>query len=389
MTTPRDDRAAAREGRRHQHLQLPHFGAGRADAIRSRSPSPSDPGRFQFPPLPPSPKQSAAEVENDQFRDALAYAPANNMADETVQALAAALQGMKVSSRKPDLPAFDSKNIDIWLKRVDNAYRRAGITDAKDKFAFIEPKFTVDADPRINEFLFGEGTAEEWAEFERYLRDRHGRTKSQQAAVILDGFQRDGKLPSEMFALVKEKIGAITIDEIVKEMVLRELPTDIRRTIHDKVKDMSGSDAVKLADQYFDKDGKPIHKPSPNPINVVADIHDHTAVVDEEDVNAVGGQFLRNNHRFRPQPAQRPPFRKNPSSSRPQNQHTPQNPRPPNPSNKPWNNQKRTHSGNPTVKPANLCHWHLNFGKDAYTCEEGCDKFQSHKAGKARAGRHT
>ena len=139
----------------------------------------------------------------------------NNMADQTVQALAAALQGMKVSSRKPDLPAFDPKNIDIWLKRIDNAYRRAGVTDPKDKFAFIEPKFAVDTDPRINEFLFGDGTAEEWAEFENYLRVRYGRTKAQQASVILDGVQRDGKLPSEMFALVKERVGSITVDDII------------------------------------------------------------------------------------------------------------------------------------------------------------------------------
>ena len=296
MTTPRDERAAAREERRH--LQLPHFGIARGDAVRSRSPSPTTPGRFLFPPPATSPKRSTTEIENDQFLDALTYVPTNNMADQTVQALAAALQGMKVSSRKPDLPAFDPKNIDIWLKRVDNAYRRAGVTDAKDKFAFIEPKFAVDADPRINELLFGEGTAAEWAEFETYLRDRYGGTKAQQASIILDGVQREGKLPSEMFALVKEKIGAITVDDIVKEMVLRELPIEIRRTIHDKVKDLNGSDTVKLADQYFDKNGKPIHKPTANPVNVVTNATDHAVTDDDDDdINAVGGTV----HKKQPQ----------------------------------------------------------------------------------------
>ena len=65
----------------------------------------------------------------------------------TIQALTDALQGMKASSRKPELPNFDPKNVEIWIKRVDNAYRRAGITDPKDKFAHIEAKFEVDADP--------------------------------------------------------------------------------------------------------------------------------------------------------------------------------------------------------------------------------------------------
>ena len=110
--------------------------------------------------------------------------------NDTVQALTTALQGMKVSSRKPELPDFDAKNVDIWLKRVSNAYRRAGITDSQDKFAFIETKFAVDSDPKINELIFSDGTAEKWTEFETYLRDRYGRTKAQQTAVVLDGVQR-------------------------------------------------------------------------------------------------------------------------------------------------------------------------------------------------------
>ena len=68
---------------------------------------------------------------------------------ETIRALTEALQGMKASSRKPDLPAFDQNNIELWIKRVDNAYRRAGVTDPKDKFAHIESKFAVDIDSRI------------------------------------------------------------------------------------------------------------------------------------------------------------------------------------------------------------------------------------------------
>ena len=301
--------------------------------------------------------------------------------DPTVQALTQALQGVKISSRKPELPAFDTKNIDIWLKRVDNAYRRSGVTDPKDKFAFIEPKFTVDADPQINEFLFGDGTAEDWTAFETYLRNRYGRTKAQQAGIILDGVQREGKLPSEMFALVKERVGAITVDDIIKEMVLRELPTEVRRTIHDKVKDLGGSETVKIADQYFDKNGKPIHKSSSHPVNQITDVPDLIDTEDEDDVNAVGRRFNRGNRKFRPQQgqAQKPPFKK-------QGQ---QNPRPSNPSFTPTFSEPRQHKGKPTVKPANLCRWHIQFGKDAFTCEAGCDKFQGSKTGKAQAGRQT
>lgn len=367
MQTPRDLRAAAREDRQH-HLQAPDHlqPLGRSSLLRSRSPSPNGPGHFVFPP-----PQIAAVPQ--QFA---------NMGDQdpTVQALTAALQGVKVSSRKPELPAFDSKNIEIWLKRVDNAYRRSGITDPKDKFAFIETKFAVDADPQINEFLYGDGTAEDWTAFETYLRDRYGRSKAQQAAVILDGTQRDGKLPSEMFALIKERIGTITVDDIVKEMVLRELPTEIRRTIHDKVKDLNGSETVKVADQYFDRNGKPIHKAASHPINHVSNVPDLTETEDEEEVNAVNRRFPKN-RKFRPQQGQatKPPFNK-------QGQ---QNSRPPNPSSTPAFRETRTHKGQPTVKQANLCRWHTQYGKDAFTCEIGCDKYPGSKTGKAQAGRQT
>ena len=371
MSTPRELRAAARD-ERQQHLQPPENPLGRASLLRSRSPSPVGPGYFDFPPIPGV--FAAEQPAPEQFENA------DNMGDPgaTVQALTDALQGVRVSSRKPELPAFDSKNVDIWLKRVDNAYRRAGVTDSKDKFAFIETKFAVDADPKINEFLYGDGTAEEWTAFEAYLRGRYGRTKAQQAAVILDGFSRDGKLPSEMFAAIKEKIGTITVDDIVKEMVLRELPTDVRRTIHDKVKDADGAETVKLADQYFDRNGKPIHRAPSSQVNAVNDVPDLVDTDGEEDVNAVNRRFPRGNRKFQPQQGQKPPFRK------------PQQSRPPNPSFTPAFNEKRTHTGKPTVRPAQLCRWHTQFGKDAYTCESGCDKFQGfQKTGKAQAGRQT
>ena len=143
MPTPREERAAAR-GQRQDLLQIPNHGLGRADIIRSRSPSPIGLGAFNFPPAP-------LPVEPDQFQNVEEHDAANNannMGDqnETIRALTEALAGMKASSRKPELPAFDKNNVEIWVKRVDNAFRRAGITDSKDKFAHIEGKFAVDTD---------------------------------------------------------------------------------------------------------------------------------------------------------------------------------------------------------------------------------------------------
>ena len=381
MSTPRDDRAAAREQR--IHLQIV---ANRLERIRSRSPSPAR----QYPPLPPSPKRSSAEVEEDQFRDALSQ-PQDMAAggdQATIRALAEALQGMKVSSRKPDLPSFDPANIELWIKRVDNAYRRAGVTDPRDKFAHIESKFAVDSDARIQSFIFGEGTEAEWASFTSYLKERYGKSKSQRASILLDGVKREGRMPSEMFAFVKEKIGDLTIDDLIKEMVVRELPVDIQRTIHEQAKSLDGAATTKLADAYFDKDGKPIHKSSSAPVNNVEVETDN----EEDDVNAVN----RGKPRSRPFPPGR-----NQNSRTPWSQGTQQPPRQ-GPQQRPQhvlsqNNrnraapapgEKRENRGAPTVKDVKLCKFHLLYGDSARTCEPTCAMFPKW-SGNGRAGRQT
>ena len=60
MSTPRDNRASAREGRRH--LQPPNIPLGRADRIRSRSTSPVAPSTFNFP-------TTTSNSESNQFED--------------------------------------------------------------------------------------------------------------------------------------------------------------------------------------------------------------------------------------------------------------------------------------------------------------------------------
>ena len=97
--------------------------------------------------------------------------------DELRRIAATALQALTAATsisskpKKPDLPAFDTRNIEIWLKRVDAAYTRAGVTAPKDKFAFLEAKIAVDTNPRINDFLFGDATDARWKEFVEFLKE--------------------------------------------------------------------------------------------------------------------------------------------------------------------------------------------------------------------------
>ena len=183
MQTPRDERAAARDERRNLlEVPIPQFGRG--EIIRSRSPSPSAVanGAFNFP--QPAPLQT-----EEQFEDA--REPRNeNMAysEEDVRRITAAAvetalrnarqeQQNACAGRKPDLPPFDGKRIEEWLRRVENAYTRASIVSAVDKFAFLEGKISVELNPKINEFFNGPATNDNWTALKDYLKKEYGRTR--------------------------------------------------------------------------------------------------------------------------------------------------------------------------------------------------------------------
>ena len=175
MPTPRDNRATARDERRLLNIPLPQFGRG--DIARSRSPSPAAaaPGAFNFP-------QPPAEAEGEQFEDARPFGNANMAYTEedvrriTAAAVETALRNARTeqqnacAGRKPDLPPFDGKRIDEWLQRVENAYTRASIVSATDKFAFLEGKISVELNPKINEFFNGLATDENWTALKEYLK---------------------------------------------------------------------------------------------------------------------------------------------------------------------------------------------------------------------------
>ena len=222
MSDARDTRAAARD-RRQQNLQLPSVGLGRADLVRSRSPSPATPGTFGFP------SPSRREIQEEQFRDALAFNSSATMATpeqlaairdelrneirrEFRQENAAAAAGTPDAiKRKPEIPPFDKEHVDVWIRRTENAFIRALTTTPREKFAFLETKFPVDFNPRINEYLWGTATQESWTGFLDYLRSEYGPTTRQRASVFIDGLKRDGRRPSQYAALLDDKTKGVSI----------------------------------------------------------------------------------------------------------------------------------------------------------------------------------
>ena len=173
-------------------------------------------------------------------------------------------------TRKPELPAFDKANIEIWIRRVENAFIRAGITLVKDRFAFLESKIGIDTDPKITEYLFVPDPDEAtWTSFVAHLKKRYGRTRRQQVQSLITGTEFDGLQPSAVCALMKEKAGKVTVDDLIKEHIYRRLPVELQRQFAQEYETLTSAELSEIADAFYDKDGRPLHSSTTTSVNSI------------------------------------------------------------------------------------------------------------------------
>ena len=294
-------------------------------------------------------------------------------------------QAPKASTRKPELPPFDQKNITSWIRRVENAFTRANITSPKDKFAHLESVMSVDMHPTVNEFFNGTATEENYNSFLGFLRERYGRTKEQRVQSAINGVRRNGRTPTDLAALIDEQVGNVTIEDIKKAHFLAEMPREVRHNLANQPDNSSFKDLAKAAEVYFNRDGTlRAAEPRVNSVNPTAP---HTAVgstsspppspsftppfesVDQttsHDVNAINSRPNSNRSQSRSRDYSKGRGSNNRTSSRP----------------------RTSSSGN------GLCWLHNKHGDEARYCKAPCSHprskamQQQQQAGNARGGRH-
>ena len=322
----------------------------------SRSPSPAPPGQFfAAPSTMATPEQLAA------LRNELRAEVRREIRAETTAAAASMPDAVR---RKPEIPAFNKEHIEIWIRRTEHAYTRAGITGVDDKFAWLETKFPVGTDPKIDEFLYGDATDANWAAFLTYLRKEYGSTKQQRASVFLDGFKRDGRRPSQYAAALIDKTKDVNIDDIRKEMMLREMPAEIRRMMQERIEGLEFKAAAEIADAYFDKEGRPRFTNNQASVNEVSDPEHAAPFPDDDGINAV--------RRF-------PQSRPNGSNQAPRGSSFQR------PNSRP---AEKPNVAKSNIKPSGLCYFHETYHDKAIKCEVGCKRFDEKRfTGNAKAGR--
>ena len=359
----------SRTATRNLQLHIPYVPGPNSIAARgrraSRSPQPAQPEQF-FPANTTDTMATSDQLTaiREQLRNELRDEVRNELRSETAAAAAAIPDAIR---KKPEIPQFDKAHIEIWIKRTENAFIRANISAVNEKFAFLETKFPVGFDPRIDEYLYGDANDTNWSAFLAYLRKEYGTTRQQRASIFIDGFKRDGRRPSQYAAALDDKTKDVTLDDIKKEMLLREMPTDVRRMLQERIDGSSFKEAAKIADNYFDAEGRPKHcSQTPNVSQVSKavnkmSIHEPIFTSDDEepDTNAVG---------FRKKHAEKRPTNRSQQSYKPATPQQSQNSQGP-------QNQKKDDRSKPTPKTNHLCHFHKLYGDTARTCKMGCPRF--------------
>lgn len=155
----------------------------------------------------------------------------------------------------------------------------------------------------------------------------------------------------------------MTLDDLFKELVMRELPPSVRHSLVDRVDTLSAQETAVLADRYFDKDGKQLHT-VPSVSAVQAEEPDVAEYPPENahDINAVHDKAKR---RFPTKAPYTPAF--NPASTPQRKSSFPNKPTQQyrQPQTKPFPNRPK-----PSLK--SICHRHAKFGDETKFCEPGC-----------------
>ena len=312
-----------------------------------------------------------AEIHRIAARAAAEAAAAAVAAAFATQASLTQTVTESIHKKKPDLPKFDPKNVELWIQRMEAAYSRAAILSARDKFAFLESQFEVGFNPKINGFLYGEATDARWEEFLAYLRKEYGRTQQQKAASVLDGISREGRRPTQLLALIDDRLDNVSVDDIKKEMLLRQLPREVRHALSQVAETATASQIAEQADHYFSREGKQLNTEAGVTTNSIQAEEEADASTEDPEINATFGRRSRTRQTF---PAQQ---QQQQSSSRDQRWHGATNPK---------------QNGRSKSRPRLIngeCWYHSTFKEEAIKCDDGCKHKGKTASGNGQAGRRT
>ena len=199
---------------------------------------------------------------------------------------------------------------------------------------------------------------------------------------------------------MKEKAGSVTVDDILKEQLLKQLPPDILKQLVDRVDKLTFEETAKLADSWFDRDGKPLIQTPTTAINHIADApapstHSSTLQAsasaaatpttpyalqegEDTDVNAIRfRQGQRQHFNVNNRGGARGRGRGNSNSGSRSNNNT-----------NSYGNSA-SYSAPPAANKKKVCDFHVRYGEEARRCEKWCILWDKHQSSKGKPAPRT
>ena len=317
--------------------------------------------------------QAQFDAQQQQLRDS---AEQMRQQQQTINQLSSAFSTLTTTTastpgrKKPEMPPFDQQNILVWLKRLQAAYDRAGVTQAKDKFAYLESTFDITFNPIINDFLFNSAnTNDDWHQFVAYMKLEYGPTRRQKARKLIGEIPRNSMKPSQYLSQLEEEVKEVTLDDVKKEHLLKTIPPRIREIMGKAVESKTAKEVAAMADHYFDSQGRPLEK-SATSINNISNSQPaatatpstaFTTAFEEEETEV---NFVKKNNfkGSRPRSQSRPRFNNSPKHNNNSNSTAPSSSA----------TATRQQQGN-----SSLCRFHRMFGDQATKCVSDCPRHSS------------
>ena len=331
--------------------------------------------------------QATFDAQSQQLRDAAEQMrqqqnTINQLANSfqtLTTATAASTPAATTSRKKPEMPPFDQQNILVWLKRLQAAYERAGVVLPKDKFAYLESIFDISFNPIINDYLFKTNpTNEDWSEFIAYMKMEYGPTIRQKARKLIGDLPRNNMKPSQYLSQLEEEVKDVTLDNVKREHLLKTIPPRIREIMGKAVETKSAAEVAKMADAYFDSQGRPLEK-SATSINNINNSQSSTASAAPSATSSLSQQQYTaafddgdadinfvNRNKFKARSRSRPRF--NNSNSR-QNNNSSTSSTAASAATPASNRQPQQQGGN-----SSMCRFHRMFGDSATRCISNCPR---------------
>lgn len=152
--------------------------------------------------------------------------------------------------RRPRLPAYDPKKLDLWFIRVETEFAALGIEDDDTRYFAVLRAIDGPTTEEITDVLNHPPVQDKYSFLKNTIIERLGVTKKEKLRLVLKGISLGTQKPSQLLRLMKNMAAGILPDDALHELWVEKLPTELRAFLA-MSDDLQLDQLAKLADRIM------------------------------------------------------------------------------------------------------------------------------------------